>query len=59
MCWGISPLLASVKANPSSLTDLGSRHVVPKVGFEPTWALGPLRPERSASPCSATSALLS
>ena len=30
--------------------------IVPKVGVEPTWAKSPLRPERSASACSATSA---
>ena len=29
---------------------------MPKVGVEPTWAQGPLRPERSASANSATSA---
>ena len=29
---------------------------MPKVGVEPTWALSPLRPERSASACSATPA---
>jgi hypothetical protein len=47
------PARVETKTRDSRITS-GKR--VPKVGFEPTWAYSPLRPERSASACFATSA---